>query len=165
MNSFTFLPLWILMSVMNFNSNETTGISASTIVALEEPWPPYLHTPVSGSSINTKEVTFTWSRTGKKHVYEISISTSPDFSYAKSFGVTDTVFKFSNSEFLIGYSYYWKVRSFVSKKVYSEWSAASHFFYGMMPTQLDQGGCNRNCGSCKNPCGRRPTPVDVLKPE
>ena len=128
-------------------------------------FPPMLISPVSGTSLNVGEVKFTWTRTGKKHVYEIMTAKNPDFSDGIRSASIDTVFvqTFTEEPVVI----YWKVRAFKNKKTYSEWSAASVFYIGLQPAVLNPVGCNRDCGNCKHPCGRRRMPNEdiIILPE
>lgn len=126
-------------------------------------FPPMLFSPVSGVSMQKGEIKLEWYRTDRKHVYEIMIARKPDFSDGERFACKDTVFThvFNDENIAI----YWKVRAFKTKKVYSEWSAPFMFYVGLQPAIIHSGGCNRDCGNCKHPCGRRPPPdYDKISP-
>ncbi len=124
-------------------------------------FPPMQVTPLSGAYFNKGEVQFTWTRTGKKHVYELMTAKNPDFSDGIRYACTDTTFKinFNEDNTVI----YWKVRAFKNKKTFSEWSPAFTFYVGLQPVQINTGGCNRDCAHCKHPCGRRRAPdYDII---
>jgi hypothetical protein len=161
---FAFFPLVFLFSFFNSNLNDISKMPINQVDASDTLLPPAIISPINGSYMDGKNVAFMWTKTGQKHVYEIMISTSPDFINAKSFGVKDTSYSFPANELTKNANYYWKVRAFASKKIFSEWSPVYQFYYGIMPVQV-RSGCDHNCGSCTHPCGRRPPPVYDIKAE
>jgi len=118
--------------------------------------PPKLLFPENESYINSGDITFGWTKTDKKHVYEIIISQDIEFTNPQRFSCSDTTI-------LVPLTYtsgnlYWKVRAFKNDKKYSDWSETYHCYINdanQIKTNI-MSPCGRigGCAGCGG-CGRR----------
>jgi hypothetical protein len=123
-------------------------------------FPPVQVSPVYGAYLQKGEVQFTWTRTGKKNVYELMTARNPDFSDGVRYACSDTTFRINFTE--DNAAIYWKVRAFKNKKTFSEWSSVFTFYVGIQPVEINNVGCNHDCAHCKHPCGRRAPDYDII---
>lgn len=157
-NLIIFIPIiaCILVNKFDYLIVKETESGKKNIASISDDTiqPPFIYSPAYGSSISGDSCTFVWSSTGRKHVYEIMITKNPGYSEGVRYSSKDTTITLSSSELPSNLTYYWKVRAFKSKHIFSKWSPYSFFFFGVTPINIGS-GCNRDCANCKHPCGRR----------
>jgi hypothetical protein len=112
---------------------------------------PQCFLPYAGGIVDTGKLTFMWSSSGSKSMYELMIASKEDFSDSLSYACSDTTFS-TRVKWTSG-AVYWKVRALSGKKA-SAWSLVGTFY---PQVQVIRAPCGRigGCGGCQYPCGRR----------
>jgi hypothetical protein len=119
--------------------------------------PPIPILPYNETIITKGDVTFSWTETNKKHIYEIIISQDIDFTNPLRYSTSDTTIVIPIT--YISGDFYWKVRAFKNKKNYSDWSLTfcCHLYENQQQDNSILAPCGRigGCRGCMSPCGRR----------
>ncbi|MBN2683170.1 MAG: hypothetical protein JXR58_11730 [Bacteroidales bacterium] len=117
--------------------------------------------PAEGTLLISENKIFYWSSCPEAEKYEIRLSTDADFKTFTRKITSDTSISIIVPT-LIDALYYWKVRTITKDNNYSFWTTNGSFYNGSTDKEIIlQRGCNGNCGSCRNPCGRRRPPIDI----
>jgi hypothetical protein len=114
--------------------------------------------PTNEMVLIQKQIFFAWSSCTEASIYELQISTGSDFANSIKIETKDSTYALDLSQTPYSH-FFWKVRIVDNNSKYSFWTTTQSFNFGAEQQIILQRGCNGNCGNCKNPCGRRPSPT------
>jgi hypothetical protein len=149
-----FLPFsLILPAVMIFQNTENVHSKSNE----KEFSGPQLVSPGLYYDAGGAECRMSWTSHSEALCYEIWIAENQEFQNCGQIVSYDTVYTYT-SKAQSKVVHYWKVRTWLKDKAHSNWSVTGIFYAGNYNIPVDiisPHGCNRDCGNCSNPCGRR----------